>query len=157
MFLYRIRKQVNQIELILGRPLNCTDNENFVSLNSPIDFAFNYQGDLVLLEKVKPYIRVLRSSNNRFDHVNLHMNDMPMNFVSISHYLDGSILVANLASREIVKFKSISLTNDDEQNNGLNIHAADRNEIYVFNRVGQHRSTIDSLTGKFNIDINIIV
>ena len=147
-FLYRIRILLNRIEIILGQPTNCASNENFLPLNNPLDFSFNSQGDLFVLEKSKPYIRVRRSSNNQWENVNLMANDMKMSFASISHYLDGSIILANMASREIFKLKSFSLANEDDHSNGLNIHSADKNEIYVFNRVGQHRSTIDALTGR---------
>jgi hypothetical protein len=122
-------------------------NSNYVQLNNPIDFSFNSQGDLFLLEKSFPYIRVLRSSNNQLENVNLNLNQMKINFAAIINYHDGSIILANIGSKEILKLKSISLTNEDEQTNGLNIHSPDKNEIYVFNRVGQHRSTIDALTG----------
>ncbi|UJR35679.1 hypothetical protein I4U23_028429 [Adineta vaga] len=146
--LYRIRKNFNQIEIILGPSLNCLTNDYTFQLNNPIDFSFNYQGDLFLLEKSSPYLRVLRSSNNQLEPLNIQLNNIKMNFLSIINHPDGSILLANVASKEIFKLKSISLTNDDEQTNGLNIHSNDKNEIYVFNRVGQHRSTIDSLTGE---------
>jgi hypothetical protein len=135
------------VEIILGQSLNCLNNDNFFPLNNPIDFSFNSQGDLFLLEKSSPFIRVLRSANDQLDNINLNFNNMKINFASIINYHDGSIILANIASKEILKLKSISLTNDDEQTNGLNIHSPDKNEIYVFNRVGQHRSTIDALTG----------
>jgi len=148
MYLYRIRIYFNVIEIILGQSLNCLNNENYFQLNNPIDFSFNSQGDLYLLEKSSPFIRVLRSSNNQLENLNLNLdNNMKINFASIINYHDGSIILANIGSKEIFKLKSISLTNEDEQTNGLNIHSADNNEIYVFNRVGQHRSTIDALTG----------
>ncbi len=147
MYLYRIRINSNLIEIILGQSLNCLNNENFIQLNNPIDFSFNHQGDLFLLEKSQKFIRVLRSSNNQLEYLNLNLNNIKMNFVSIINYPDGSIILANIASKEIFKLKSISLTNEDEQTNGLNIQSKDKNEIYVFNRVGQHRATIDALTG----------
>ncbi len=147
MYLYRIRIHFNQIEIILGQSLHCLMNSNFVQLNNPIDFSFNSQGDLFLLEKSSPYIHILRSSNNQFEYINMNFNQMKINFVAIENYHDGSIILANIVSKEILKLKSISLTNEDEQTNGLNIHSPDKNEIYVFNRVGQHRSTIDALTG----------
>ncbi|CAF0971515.1 unnamed protein product [Rotaria sordida] len=148
MYLYRIRINFNLIEIILGQSLNCLNNENFIQLNNPIDFSFNYQGDLFILEKFKPFIRVLRSSNNQLENLNLNLNNIKINLASIINYPDGSIILTNIPSKEIFKLKSISLTNEDEQNNGLNIHSTDKNEIYVFNRVGQHRATIDALTGE---------
>lgn len=153
--MYRLRRNLNLIEIILGQPASCPDGDDWMPLKNPVDFSFNNQGDLILLEKSKPFLRVLRSSNNQLDNLNLAFNEMKMNFASISHYLDGSILLANLASKEIFKLKSISLTNDDEQSNGLNIHSADKNEIYVFNRVGQHRSTIDALTGRSSSSLTL--
>ncbi|CAF4318486.1 unnamed protein product, partial [Adineta steineri] len=147
MYLYRIRINLNLIEIILGQSLNCLAQENFIQLNNPIDFSFNYQGDLFLLEKSKSFIRVLRSSNNQLENLNLNSKNLKLNFFSIINYPDGSIILANTATKEIFKLKSISLTNEDEQTNGLNIQSMDKNEIYVFNRVGQHRSTIDALTG----------
>lgn len=151
MNLYRIRIDVHQIEILLGQSLNCLNEKNpddNLRLNQPIDFSFNSQGDLFLLEKSSPFIRVLRSSNtNRLENINLNLNSLRVNFASIANYHDGSILLANLASKEIFKLKSLLLSNEDEQTNGLNIQSFDQNEIYVFNRVGQHRSTIDALTG----------
>ncbi|CAF3451537.1 unnamed protein product, partial [Rotaria sp. Silwood2] len=79
--------------------------------------------------------------------LNLNLNNIKINFASIINYPDGSVILTNIPSKEIFKLKSISLTNEDEQNYGLNIHSTDKNEIYVFNRVGQHRATIDALTG----------
>jgi len=157
MYLYRIRINLNLIEIILGQSLNCLTNENNLQLNNPIDFSFNYQGDLFILEKSASFIRVLRSSNNQLENLNLNLNNIKMNFISIINYPDGSIILANIASKEIFKLKSISLTNEDEQTNGLNIHSKDNNEIYVFNRVGQHRSTIDALTGENYLDLLKIV
>ncbi|CAM4869415.1 unnamed protein product [Rotaria socialis] len=148
MYLYRIRINFNLIEIVLGQSLNCLNNDNFVQLNNPMDFSFNHQGDLFILEKSKPFIRVLRSSNNQLENLNLNLNNIKINFASIINYPDGSIILSNIASKEILKLKSISVTNEDEQNNGLNIHSTDKNEIYVFNRVGQHRATIDALTGE---------
>ncbi|CAF4023410.1 unnamed protein product, partial [Adineta steineri] len=148
MYLYRIRINLNLIEIILGQSLNCLNQGNFIQLNNPIDFSFNYQGDLFLLEKSKSFIRVLRSSNNQLENLNLNSKNLKLNFFSIINYPDGSIILANTATKEIFKLKSISLTNEDEQTNGLNIQSMDKNEIYVFNRVGQHRSTIDALTGE---------
>jgi hypothetical protein len=156
MYIYRIRTNLNLIEIILGQSLNCLDNENTFQLNNPIDFSFNPQGDLFLLEKTAPFIRVLRSSNNQLEDLNLNLNHMKTNFLSIINYPDGSIILANVASKEVFKLKSISLTNEEEQTNGLNIQSKDKNEIYVFNRVGQHRATIDALTG-LRIKITIIV
>jgi hypothetical protein len=149
-YLYRIRIHFNLIEIILGQSMNCLNNENNLKLNNPIDFSFNTQGDLFILENSAPYIRVLRSANNQLENVNLNFNEIKRNFISIINYPDGSIILSNIATKEIFKLKSISLTNDDEQTNGLNIHSEDKNEIYVFNRVGQHRSTIDALTGLSN-------
>lgn len=145
MYLYRIRINFNLIEIILGQSLNCLNNENYFQLNNPIDFSFNSQGDLYVLEKSFPYIRVLRSSNNKLENLNLNLNQIKINFASIINYYDGSIILANIASKEIFKLKA----NENEQINGLNIHSTDNNEIYVFNRVGQHRATIDALTGLF--------
>jgi hypothetical protein len=147
MYIYRIRINLNIIEIILGQSLNCLYNEKNFQLNNPIDFSFNSQGDLYILEKSSPFIRVLRSSNNQLENLNLNLNNIKINFASIINYHDGSIILANIASKEIFKLKSISITNEDEQTNGLNIHSTDKNEVYVFNRVGQHRSTIDALTG----------
>lgn len=147
MYIYRIRLNFNLIEIVLGQSLNCLNNENFVQLNNPIDFSFNHQGDLFVLEKSKPFIRVLRSSNNQLENLNLNLNNIKVNFASMINYPDGSIIVSNIASKEIFKLKSISLTNEDEQTNGLHIYSTDKNEVYVFNRVGQHRATIDALTG----------
>ncbi|CAF1592934.1 unnamed protein product, partial [Adineta ricciae] len=146
--LYRIRKNFNQIEILLGQSLNCLTNDYSLRLNNPIDFSFNYQGDLFLLERSRPFIRILRSSNNQLEPLNVQSTAMKMNFLSIVNHPDGSIILANVASKEVLKLKSISLTNDDEQVNGMNIHSNDKNEVYVFNRVGQHRSTIDALTGE---------
>jgi hypothetical protein len=148
MYLYRIRINLNLIEIILGQSLNCLNNDNYIQLNNPIDFSFNSQGDIFILEKSKPFIRVLRSSNNQLENLNLNINtNLKINFASILNYHDNSIILSNIASKEILKLKSISLTNEDEQTNGLNIYSQDNNEIYVFNKVGQHRSTIDALTG----------
>lgn len=149
MNLYRIRIDFHQIEILLGQSLNCLNEGNLVDHLQPVDFSFNSQGDLFLLEKSSPFIRILRSSNShRLETVHLNVNSMRVNFASIANYHDGSILLANLASKEIFKLKSLLLANDDEQTTGLNIQSFDRNEIYVFNRVGQHRSTIDALTGR---------
>lgn len=149
MNLYRIRIDFHQIEILLGQSLNCLNEGNLVDHLQPVDFSFNSQGDLFLLEKSSPFIRILRSSNShRLEIVHLNVNSMRVNFASIANYHDGSILLANLASKEIFKLKSLLLANDDEQTTGLNIQSFDRNEIYVFNRVGQHRSTIDALTGR---------
>lgn len=145
MYLYRIRINFNLIEIILGQSLNCINNDNTIQLNNPIDFSFNSQGDLYILEKSFPYIRVLRSSNNRLENLNLNLNQLKIHFASINIYQDGSIILSNIATKEIFKLKS----NDDEQTNELNIHSSDNNEIYVFNRVGQHRATLDALTGLF--------
>jgi hypothetical protein len=153
MYLYRVRIHFNQIEIILGQSLNCLNKLNSIQLNNPIDFSFNSQGDLFLLEKSSPFIRVLRSSNNQLENINLNFNQMKINFASIANYHDGSIILANIGSKEIFKLKSISLTNEDEQTHGLNIHSPDKNEVYVFNRVGQHRSTIDALTGSFRVRV----
>lgn len=151
LFVYRIRKEFNLIELILGQPSNCLEKDKFVRLNNPIEFSFNHQGDLIVLERLKPFLRIFRSSNNQIENFNVFFgNEIKLNFVSISSYLDGSILIGNPSTKEILKIKSFSLNNDDEQTNGLNVHSADKNEIYVFNRVGQHRSTIDALTGRFS-------
>ena len=67
MYLYRIRINLNVVEIILGQSLNCLNSENLLQLNNPIDFSFNYQGDLFVLEKSKALIRVLRSSNNQLE------------------------------------------------------------------------------------------
>lgn len=150
MYLYRIRIDFRQIEILLGRSFQCS-NDNSIQLNQPIDFSFNSQGDLFLLEKSSPFIRILRSSNtHRMEPINLNINTIRVHFASIVNYHDGSILLANLGSKEIFQLKSLLVTNEDEQTNGLNIQSSDRNEIYVFNRVGQHRSTIDALTGMSN-------
>ena len=105
-----------------------------------------------LLEKFQPFIRILRSSsNNQLENLNLNLNNIKTNFASLINYPDGSIVLSNIGSKEIFKLKLISFNNDDEQINGLNIHSTDKNEIYVFNRVGQHRATIDALTGNIKL------
>lgn len=146
-YLYRLRIELNLIEILLGQSLNCLTNEQ-VQLNNPIDFSFNSQGDLIILEKAFPYIRILRSSNIQLETFNLNLpSPIKVQFSSIAFYPDHSILLANLGTKEIFQLKTISLTIDDEQVNGLNIPSKDTNEIYVFNRVGQHRATMNALTG----------
>ena len=101
------------------------------------------------MEKFKPYIRVLHSSNDQLENLNLNFNDIKINFASIINYPDGSIILSNIVSKEIFKLKKlISLTNENkQQTKSLNIHSINTNEIYVFNQIGQHRTTIDALTG----------
>ena len=154
-FLYRIRKNFHVIELIVGRPLNCHEPNDFTALSNPIDFTFNQQGDLILLEKNAPFLRLFRSSTNRLENFIFHSNEMKRNFLAVHSFFDGSILLANLASKEIFKLKTIFSINDDEFNHGLQIHSNEKNEIFLFNRLGQHRSTIDALTG-FSFDQRIV-
>ncbi|CAF1596448.1 unnamed protein product, partial [Didymodactylos carnosus] len=66
---------------------------------------------------------------------------------SIIAHPDGTILLANSGSKQILQIKSISSYEDDQKY--LNIFSSEMNEIYLFNRIGQHRATIDALTGDY--------
>ena len=148
MYLYRIRIDLNLIEILLSQTMNCLTNER-IHLSNLIDFTFNSRGDLLLLEKSFPYIHIRHSSNPQLELLNINFpSTIKMHFSSVMFDHDQSILISNLATKEIFRLKTSSFISEDELIHGWNIPSKETNEIYVFNRVGQHRATIDALTGE---------
>lgn len=145
--IYRIRSKLGVVELIVGEPSRCNEKGKFDRVSSPIDLTFDQNGDLLILEKNAPFVKVVRSSSNRMSDLDLNLNVAKKNFVSIDYHLDGSILLTNLGSKEIVKVKTSSLPIDGDLNGLFQIHSDDKKEIFIFNRLGQHKSTIDAFTG----------
>ncbi|CAF1595800.1 unnamed protein product, partial [Didymodactylos carnosus] len=156
--IYRIKPLFNRIEIVLGKPYFCSSNQNLTILHNPIDFTFDSYGDLYVLETSRTkqsFIRVLKSNGiietiSGYSQVpiikqfQIDKDNIFSKPSSIIAHPDGTILLANSGSKEIFKIKMIS-SYDDEQKN-LNIFSPETNEIYLFNRMGQHHTTIDALT-----------
>lgn len=147
------------VEVIAGTPYGCL-LENFSQLTSPIDMAFNSEGDLFILENdglSNKKVRLFKTTGELstfYDGENIvGLFGQHLTFsdpIAIAVHQNRSVYV--LDREDNVLYHIRSSIEKDEYASTYTLVSPETQESYVFNRFGLHLSTINLLTGsaKFN-------